>query len=138
MTRSKLNRLIKYNGNDEVDVTPMLVFEWWLQLDEALFNYRLPDPDKLLLINHPRYLGWYMFNPCARKYKHTIAINHSEPFTLYQFLSTLGHEMVHMYQSVHHPNDDSIHGRFFWSWEPIFEEAGLLLATTANLETEMV
>jgi hypothetical protein len=91
----------------------------------------LLPPCKLKLYRRGEYLGWYQHQVFGRKYKHIVGLHQVELETsLELFVNVLAHEMVHMHQAIYRPDDCAVHGKYFYSFVGVFQQAGLTLKRT--------
>jgi hypothetical protein len=136
MTRDQIYNHIQERGDEDLDITPDLVYRWWWVLNNALFSGSLPVPDRVEYCKDSNTLGWYHDNSFwGRKYKHIIGLNVVALESRRElFLNVLAHEMVHMHQGVYRPEDCAVHGKYFFSFAPLFEDAGLELTRTYHVD----
>lgn len=132
MTRNQIHQHILDRGTEDIDITIDVVYYWWWVFNRALFEGKMKAPDRVEFFHKDaEVLGWYEHNIDATKYKHVIGLNWSILEAERQlFLNVLAHEMVHMCQSVYEPDQDAVHGKYFYSFRPVFADAGLSLAST--------
>ena len=99
---------------------------WFRYINRAVFDNRLPDFDKIII---KKWLKQAMGQVCAYPYINPTRFE-LEMLKKYKtkrdFIETLAHEMIHLYQmSV--KNNSGNHNSMFYSFKPRFKFIGLAL-----------
>lgn len=125
MTKTRIKKHIEQRGKQEIIITPSLVFYWWKQFNDILFNNELSYPDTIAEAVSKKISGQVTYNPRATKYKVKLELNSDELPTRRWFYTVLVHEMAHVYTDMKYPNERAYHGDKFMLWEDAVNEIGL-------------
>jgi len=100
---------------------------WFRYINRAVFNNQLPNFDKIII---KKWLKQAMGQVCAYPDKNPTRFE-LEMVRKYQtkkdFIETLAHEMIHLYQFAL-KNDTGNHNSIFYSFRPRFKFIGLGLS----------
>lgn len=133
MTRRKIYNYLEKYGDDEADLSLPALYEWCQVFNRAIFDDTLVMPSRIVGVYDPDTYGWCEeYLTSANRY--AIGLNHQKIKTQEHLLTILVHELVHLHQFFHEPTDTAIHGKYFFSFRPLVEEAGLELTTRYDLQ----
>lgn len=135
MTQKQIIEHIERKGKQKITITPRLIFYWWKEFNEVLFNNELAYPNRIFNIRPKnQHLGWVCYNTAAKKYTTTLALNFVELPTRRWFYAILVHEMAHIYTDVHYPNERYGHGPRFKEWIDPVNALGLPFSRLYNID----
>ena len=103
--------------------------KYFKMLNKGIFDNKLPPFNDILIkeLKRQNCLGQVVTIDWKRKGTQIIVLEMDKQYeSKKDFLDTLAHEMVHLYQFTH-VNDTGAHNKLFYSFEPKLKYVGLKL-----------
>tara|TARA_Y100000992_G_C20929340_1_gene333712 strand:+ start:41 stop:520 length:480 start_codon:yes stop_codon:yes gene_type:complete len=137
------NTLVRYKNTVGFKPTEQQAYHWFRIINRGLFNSRLPIvPIQIKKLHHDwgRCVADWDNRKCRKgtynqkiiPYKKTNVVHYIELHckfpTWKEFIETLAHEMVHLYQMAWLKDPYSNHNANFFAWKNKFKLAGLNLS----------